>query len=168
MDLHAHFNNIQTVITADLNQARWKKNAMSTYDTDFYQWTQQQAELLRQGALSALDVEHLIEEIETMGRSQRDATGSHLVIVMMHLLKWKYQPERRGSSWHDSIVNGRIQIDDLLENNPSLKSQLKNLIDKAYPKAKRYASQQTKLPLITFPEQCPFTAEQIISDWWPD
>ena len=140
----------------------------ATYETDFYLWTQQQVALLRQGALSALDVENLIEEIESMGRSQRDATGSHLVIVIMHLLKWVYQPERRGNSWRDSIVNGRIQIDDLLENNPSLKPQLRSLVEKAYLKAKRYASRETGLPLTKFPEQCPFTVEQITGDYWPD
>ncbi len=141
---------------------------MTTYHTDFYLWTQQQADLLRQGALSALDVENLIEEIETMGKSQRDATGSHMVIVMMHLLKWQYQPERRSNSWRDSIVNGRIQIEDLLDNNPSLKPHVQSLIEKGYAKAKRYASRETGLPLITFPEQCPFTMEQIIGDGWPE
>lgn len=140
----------------------------TTYESDFYRWTQQQADLLRKGAWSAMDVEHLIEEIESMGRSQRDAIRSHLVIVIMHLLKWIYQPERRGNSWHDSIVNGRIQMDDLLENNPSLKPQLQSLVEKAYGKAKRYASQETQLSLATFPEDCPLTIGQITSNYWPD
>jgi hypothetical protein len=140
----------------------------ANYNTDFFAWTQQQAALLRQGALSAIDLENLAEEVESMGRSQRDATGSHLIIVMMHLLKWVYQPERRGNSWRDSIVNGRIQIDDLLENNPSLRPQIQSLIEKAYLKAKRYAGQETRLPVTLFPDQCPFTMEQIIGDWWPE
>lgn len=140
---------------------------IAQYETDFYLWTQQQAALLRQGALSAIDVKHLAEEIEDMGRSQRDATGSHTVIVIMHLLKWKYQQDRRSNSWRDSVVNGRIQIEDLLENNPSLKPQMQSLIEKAYPKAKRYASRETGLPLTIFPEECPFTVEQITGDWWP-
>ena len=140
----------------------------ANYHTDFFAWAQQQAALLRQGALSAIDLENLAEEIESMGRSQRDATGSHLVIVIMHLLKWVYQPERRGNSWRDSVVNGRIQIDDLLENNPSLRPQIQSLIEKAYLKAKRYAGQETRLPVTTFPDQCPFTTEQIIGDWWPE
>lgn len=141
---------------------------MTTYHTDFYLWTQQQADLLRQGAFSSLDVDNLIEEIESMGKSQRDSTGSHLVIVLMHLLKWKYQPQRRSNSWHDSVVNGRIQIEDLLDNNPSLKPQTQTLIEKAYPKARRYASRETGLPLTAFPDQCPFTIEQITGDWWPE
>ena len=140
---------------------------IAQYETDFYLWTQQQAALLRQGALSAIDVEHLAEEIEDMGRSQRDAIASHTAIVIMHLLKWKYQQDRRSNSWRDSVVNGRIQIEDLLENNPSLKPQMQSLIEKAYPKAKRYASRETGLPLTTFPEQCPFTVDEITGDWWP-
>lgn len=140
-----------------------------SYQNDFYQWTQQQADLLRQGAFSELDVENLIEEIETTGRSQRDAIGSHLVIILMHMLKWRYQPERRSTtSWRDSVVNGRIQIDDLLENNPSLNSKVQSLIERGYPKARRYASRETDLPLATFPEECPFTIEQITGDYWPE
>ena len=141
---------------------------MTDYNSDFYSWTQQQAQLLRQGAWSQLDLENLIEEIANMGKSQRDATASHLLIVMMHLLKWQYQPQRRSSSWRDSIVNGRIQIEDLLDNNPSLKPQVQGLIESRYVKARRYASRETALPLSTFPAQCPFSNEQIISDWWPE
>jgi uncharacterized damage-inducible protein DinB len=79
----------------------------TTYDADFYQWTQQQADLLRQGALSALDTENLAEEIESMGKSGQRAVESDLRNILLHLLKWQYQPERRGNSWRLSIRDGR-------------------------------------------------------------
>lgn len=140
----------------------------ATYETDFYLWTQQQADLLRQGALSALDVENLIEEIDSMGSSQKNALQSYLFNVLIHLLKWQYQPERRGTSWRYSIRNGRNAIERLLENNPSLVPQLPVFITTEYRRARREAADETNLPLTTFPDQCPFTVEQIVGDWWPD
>ncbi len=98
--------------------------ADTLYDTDFYQWTQQQAALLRQGQLVALDIDHLAEEIEDMGKSNRLALESYLSNVIMHLLKWQYQPERRSTRWKPSIRNGRRQIEKRLKNSPSLKPQL--------------------------------------------
>lgn len=141
---------------------------ITTYETDFYLWTQQQADLLRQGALSALDVEHLIEEIDDIGRSQKNALQSYLFNVIMHLLKWRYQPQRRGASWQQSIDNGRNSIERLLENNSSLVRQLPTLVGVEYPRSHRQASRETGLPLTTFPEECPFTVEQITGDYWPD
>lgn len=82
----------------------------ANYETDFYLWTQQQADLLRQGALAALDVEHLIEEVESMGRRDKSAVRSYLLNVALHLLKWRYQPQRRGTRWRMSIENGRDQV----------------------------------------------------------
>lgn len=140
----------------------------ATYETDFYQWTQQQAELLRQGALSVLDVDNLIEEIESMGRRDKSSVRSYLLNVVMHLLKWQYQPQRRGTSWRLSIQNGRDQIAWQIKDSPSLRPQLVDLLIEIYPSARRNAAGQTDLPLTTFPDQCPFTVEQITGDWWPD
>ena len=140
----------------------------ATYETDFYLWTQQQAALLRQGSLAALDVENLAEEIEDMGKSNRLALESYLSNVIMHLLKWQYQSERRGTSWKLSIRNGRRQIEKRLKNSPSLKPQLPAIIAEEYSPARENAADETGLPLTTFPEPCPFTVEQITGDWWPD
>lgn len=140
----------------------------TTYETDFYQWTQQQAALLRQGALSALDVENLIEEIESMGKRDRRAIGSYLRNVIMHLLKWRYQPQRRGTSWQSSINSGRDEIDVLLIESPSLNPQLSTLIHDEYRRARKQACLETGLPLTTFPDECPFTVEQITGDYWPE
>ena len=140
----------------------------ATYETDFYQWTQQQADLLRQGALSAIDVENLIEEIESMGASDRRSLSSFLELVLMHLLKWQYQPERRGTSWQTSISKGRNAIERTLEYSPSLKRQLPQMVIAEYRRARKEASLETGLPLTTFPEECPFTVENITGDYWPD
>jgi Domain of unknown function DUF29 len=138
------------------------------YETDFYQWTQQQAALLRQGLLSAIDAVNLAEEVESMGKSDRRAIGSFLELILLHLLKWRYQPRRRGTSWKSSIRNGRNTVERLLADSPSLVPQLKTLANEEYRRARRSAADETKLPLSTFPEQCPFTVEQITGDFWPD
>ena len=141
---------------------------VANYETDFYLWTQQQADLLRQGAVSALDIENLIEEIEDMGASNRRSLGSFLELVIMHLLKWQYQPQRRGTSWRTSISKGRNAIERTLEYSPSLKRQLPDMIVAEYRRARKEASLETGLPLTAFPEECPFTVEQITGDDWPE
>ena len=141
----------------------------STYDTDFYLWTQQQAALLRQGQTTELDVANLVEEIEDMGKSNRLALESYLSNVIMHLLKWQYQPERRGTSWKLSIRNGRRQIEKRLKNSPSLKPQLPMIVQEEYPPARENAADEAGLPLSTFPDVCPFTVEQVLdAEYWPD
>jgi hypothetical protein len=140
----------------------------SIYDTDFYAWTQEQAALLRAGKLAEIETEHVAEELESMGASERQALSSRLTELLMHLLKWKYQPERRSSSWVRSINKQRIGIDALLDESPSLKYQLPSRFEKAYPKARRYAAIETGLPLATFPEACPFGVEDTLSpEFWP-
>ncbi|HRY14670.1 MAG: DUF29 domain-containing protein [Candidatus Competibacteraceae bacterium] len=138
------------------------------YETDFYLWTQQQAELLRQGQFNRvdLDVENIAEEIESMGRREKHSIRSYLFNVMLHLLKWRYQPERRGTSWRLSIRNGRHQIVSLVKDSPSLKPKIAELIADEYPLVREYAADETGLPLTTFPETCPFSVEQITGDWW--
>lgn len=141
----------------------------ATYETDFYLWTQQQAALLRQGQLTELDTAHLIDEIEDMGASNRRALGSYLELVLLHLLKWRFQPERRGNSWIESIGKGRNAIERLLEESPSLAPQLPLKVDAEYRRARREATKETGLPLSTFPDQCPFTVEQVLDvEYWPD
>lgn len=138
------------------------------YDTDFFLWTQQQADLLRRGQLNAVDVEHLAEEIESMGKSDRRSIRSYLTNIILHLLKWRYQSERRSNSWEDSIENGREAVAWILKDSPSLQPQLNSFIDEVYANARRKAGRETKLPSTTFPDECPFTVEQIIRDYWPE
>jgi len=142
--------------------------ATDSYEQDFHAWTQQQATLLKAGRLDELDSEHLAEELESMGGSERQALSSRLIELLLHLLKWTYQPERRGSRWVHSINKQRIGIDVLLEESPSLQAQLSLRFDKAYQKARRYAVVDTRFPIATFPEICPFTLEQVLDpEFWP-
>lgn len=140
----------------------------TSYDADFFLWTQQQAARLRQGRWSQIDAANLAEEIESMGKSDRRAIISHLAIIILHLLKWRYQPERRGTSWRLSIRNGRQEIDWIVNDSPSLRRQLSELIESVYPMARENAADETGLALDVFPEQCPFTVEQVIGDDWPE
>ena len=142
----------------------------ATYETDFYLWTQQQADLLRQAQFNRIDLDlgNIAEEIESMGKRDRRSISSYVQNVLLHLLKWRYQPEQRGASWRLSIENARDQILNLLDESPSLKSEMGKFATKEYQRALRNAAGETGLPLTTFPEQCPFTIEQIIGDWWPD
>lgn len=137
------------------------------YERDFYQWTQTQAALLRQGKLAEVDLENIAEEIESMGRSDRRAISSHLRNVLLHLLKWQYQPERRSTSWRSSIRNGRHEMVSLLKESPSLKPQVAAIASEEYPVARDNAADETGLPPATFPAACPFTVEQVTGDYWP-
>ncbi len=141
------------------------------YEQDFYQWTQEQAALLRKGAWHALDVTNLVEEVESLGISQKHALGSHLKNLVMHLLKWRYQPSGRqtGHSWRSSIDNARDEIAMILEDSPSLRREVPGLLARRYSTACRLAHDETGLPLATFPETCPWTVAQILeADFWPE
>jgi hypothetical protein len=135
---------------------------MSLYEQDFYQWTQEQAGLLKAGALSQLDVENLIEEVESMGKSQKKELFSRLTILLMHLLKWDYQPEFQSRSWKSTIVTQRKEIRNLLEDNPSLRRIIQEKADILYRDAVEIASAETGLSESSFPETCPYTIEYIM------
>jgi hypothetical protein len=136
---------------------------MSLYDQDFYQWTQEQAEIMKAGALSQLDISNLIEEVESMGKSQKRELLSRMTVLLMHLLKWDYQPEQRSGSWKSTIRTQRREIKFLLLDNPSLKRSVQDASISVYPDSKTSASDETGLPESAFPETCPYTVEQIMS-----
>ena len=137
---------------------------MINYDTDFYGWTQEQAALLKAGRLAELDIDNLLEEVETMGRSEKRELDSRLTVLLLHMLKWQYQPIRRGRSWQLTIEGQRINFSETLYENPSLKPQLDTILKKAYAKAIIKASQETALDKKTFPGHCPWTLTQILDD----
>lgn len=132
------------------------------YEKDFYAWTLHNAELMRQGKLSEIDVENVAEEIESMGRSDKRELVSRLAVLIMHLLKWQFQPNGQGSSWITTIKNQRIDITDLLDESPSLKHELDLKLSKAYAKAIINAANETKLSEKTFPGKCPYTLDQCL------
>ena len=107
----------------------------SLYDQDFYAWANEQAALLRAGKLAAADIEHIAEEIESMGKAEKRELVSRLTVLLLHLLKWQFQPDRRGSSWDATITVQRDDITDHLRDNPSLKAKIGAAITDAYRKA---------------------------------
>jgi hypothetical protein len=140
-----------------------------TYDTDFYTWTRQQAQALRAKDLPTLDLDHLAEEIESLGNEQEHAVESHLVIVLTHLLKWVYQPQRRSRGWRTSVRVGRQQIARRVRRNPGLRPHLPTCLTDAYADARTRAMDDTGLSLATFPEACPWDLASVLDeDWWPE
>jgi hypothetical protein len=138
------------------------------YERDFYAWANEQAALLRANQLGQADIEHIAEEIESMGRSEKRELVSRLIVLLLHLLKWQYQPELRGTSWRSSIRVQRISIESHIQDNPSLKAVLPAAIAEAYRVAKIEAEDQTNLPEATFPVACPWTFGQMADeDFWP-
>jgi hypothetical protein len=139
------------------------------YDEDFYAWAMATAALLRQRRFAEIDIVHVAEELEDMGKRECRALESYIRNVTLHLLKWCYQPERRGSSWRQSIRNGRLEIQKLLRDSPSLAAQIPQMLDDEYPAAQADATDETELSDETFPAHCPFTAEQVLdAEFWPE
>ncbi|HEY9626799.1 MAG TPA: DUF29 domain-containing protein [Coleofasciculaceae cyanobacterium] len=134
------------------------------YKVDFYAWTQAQAQLLRQQHWSELDLPHLIEEIESLGKQQRSELRNRLSVLIAHLLKWHYQPQRRSRSWINTLRIQRLDTLDLLKDNPSLKPYLQTELQNFYQRAIALAAGETDLPLQTFPPNNPYTLEEILDD----
>ncbi|MGK7893619.1 MAG: DUF29 domain-containing protein [Xenococcus sp. (in: cyanobacteria)] len=131
------------------------------YTTDFYAWTQQQAKLLRAKEIEQIDWQNIAEEIEDMGRSEKRQLESRLEILIMHLLKWQFQPNLRSRSWQLTIKEQRLRLAQLLTENPSLKSSLDAVTEKIYPLAVISAEKETGLS--SFPETYPYDLIDILS-----
>ncbi len=141
----------------------------ATYDQDLYGWALEQAALLREHKFDQIDLVHIIEEIEDVSKSEKRALQSFLETLLMHLLKWQYQPAFQGRSWKFTIIEQRKRIQGHLQENPGLKSKLSELIDIAYGYAVTGAVRETGLSFSTFPEICPWTFEQFMDNaFWPD
>ncbi|MBV8846923.1 MAG: DUF29 domain-containing protein [Bryobacterales bacterium] len=139
-------------------------NAVEMYDRDFAEWAKTNAELLRSKRFSEIDLEHIAEEIEDLGSNKRHSLFSRFVRLIEHLLKWQYQPERRGSSWSRTIAVQRIAINDLIEENPSFCADLPAVVAKSYTGAVKVASAAIKREKKEFPHTCPFTLDQLLDD----
>lgn len=140
--------------------------ATSLYETDLYAWSQRQVELLRAEDFVEVDWNHLIEEIDSLGINQLNEVESRLIKLIMHLLKWHYQPEKRktGRSWYLTIVHQRVRLERVLGKAPSLRARLPEIIGDVYPSAVKLAAAETRLPRTTFPSQCPYSPTQILDD----
>jgi hypothetical protein len=139
------------------------------YEHDFYAWANEQAALLRSGQLSAADIEHIAEEIESMGKTEKRELISRLKILLMHLLKWQFQPVGRSVSWQLTIKEQRREVARHLADNPSLKARLPETMADAYGDAIIAAARETSMPEAAFPAECTWSFEQIMTpDFWPD
>ncbi|PWR19766.1 DUF29 domain-containing protein [Zavarzinia compransoris] len=140
------------------------------YERDFYAWANEQAALLRAGKLAAADIEHIAEEIESMGKTEKRELVSRLTVLLLHLLKWQYQSDHLPSaSWEVTIRVQRRALARHLQDNPSLKAKTREALEDAYGDAVLQAPVETALPKSAFPAKCPWTFEQAMAeDFWPE
>jgi hypothetical protein len=148
-------------LTQNLEQTN---TALNLYQQDFFAWTKQQINYLQNQQWNQLDLVNLIEEIETLGKQQRQELRNRLSILIGHLLKWEYQPQKRSHSWLATLRVQRIDIQELIDDNPSLKPYLEEALNQAYLKGLLLAVSETNLPDRTFPKNCPYSLTEILSD----
>ncbi|HRG61604.1 MAG TPA: DUF29 domain-containing protein [Burkholderiales bacterium] len=140
------------------------RTTANLYEKDFFAWTQEQAKYIKDRAFEKLDLTHLFEEIESMGAKEKSELKNRMAQLMMHLLKWKYQPARQCRSWQNTIYDQREELQDLLSDNPSLNSKIDEYFVKSYKKAVREAASETGLDESVFPVNCEWSVEQILTD----
>jgi Domain of unknown function DUF29 len=139
------------------------------YDTDFNQWIGEQVKLLRDRTFSQLDIDNLIEEIESLGKSDKRQLKSRLEVLLHHLLKWQYQPTEQTGLWRGTIAEQRRRIRDLLLDSPSLKSYVESIANACYADAREQASLETGLALHCFPQDCPYAMVDVLNpNFWPE
>lgn len=141
-------------------------NSQNLYDQDFYLWTQTIVHQLKENKLNQIDIPNLIEEIENMGKNEKRELRSRLIVLLMHLLKWQYQPEKRSESWRSTITEQRICIEALLEDSPSLQPLLTEIFADCYEKSRLKASEETGIKLNFFPKESPFTLEDTLNNYF--
>ena len=141
-----------------------KADCQTLYETDYLQWIETTVEKLQSQDYLNVDWETLIEEIEDMGRSERRSFESNLIVVLLHLLKWQYQPECRSGSWESSIIEHRRRVKKALNESPSLKPYFESIIAECYAEAVKQARAETGLPIATFPSQCPYELAKVTDD----
>jgi hypothetical protein len=136
------------------------------YETDIVAWANEQARLVRTKQFHLLDIEHIAEEIEDVGKSEQRELASRMAVLLAHLLKWEYQPERRGSSWRDTITTQRERIARRLRKTPSLKTALTDVdwLADAWDDGVDIAIQETGFARKVFPKTCAWTVAQIMND----
>jgi len=135
---------------------------MRTYETDFAGWAEDTARAVHEGRFEEIDRTALADELEGLSSSERHRLRSALCLLAMHLLKVRYQPEKRSRSWDASIRVQRANVNDFLEESPSLRTRLPELLGKAYAQARIDAAAETGLDIDTFPEACPWTPVELM------
>jgi hypothetical protein len=145
-------------------QVTLKPELANLYEIDYLAWIELTVSKLRSQDLDAIDWGNLIEEIEDMGKSARNSLKSNLRIILLHLLKWQYQPSHRSRSWQSSIIEHRLRIEDAFAESPSLKRYFVDVFDEAYLGAIQLASSETGIAKKTFPKLCPYAPEQVLDE----
>lgn len=135
----------------------------SLHDEDFYAWTRRTADLLRSGRGDEIDAEHVAEEIEDMGKRDARQLKSRTCVLLLHLLKWQLQPQRRPRSWKATIGVQRQKIEAILADSPSLRRKLAETLDGVYRDAVERAVDETGLAEAAFPAKCPYSFDQILT-----
>ncbi len=138
--------------------------ATKGYEKDFYIWLMANAELLRQRRLTEIDLDNIAEELESMAKRDKRELLNRLKVLLMHLLKWQFQADKRTISWKSTINEEREQVHLVLLDSPSLKYQLTERLQNAYRLALRAAINETGLPKNVFPINCPYSLEETLDD----
>lgn len=141
-----------------------KAHSQSLYETDYLQWIEMNLEKLQSQDYENVDWENLIEEIADMGRSERKSLKSNFIVILVHLLKWQFQPEKRSGSWEGSIIEYRRRVLESLSDSPSLKPYLESAFAECYTQAVKQAKAETGLAVETFPVMCPYQLSDVIDD----
>lgn len=150
-----------------LSQAQ--NTALNLYETDYNLWITQTIQALKTSNLDAINLAHLIDELEDMGRSEKRTIYSNLKILLMHLLKYRYQASKRSNSWRSTIREHRQRIQRAFKESPSLQEYFQEILAEAYQDARELAADETGLSLQIFPENCPFSMKEILNaDYLPD
>ena len=142
--------------------------ATSKYETDIVAWADEQARLVRAGQFESLDLEHIAEEIEDVGKSEQRELASRMAVLLCHLLKWQVHPEKQGVSWRATIKTQRERVIRRLNRTPSLKACLEDSEwwADAWDDARDIAQKETGISFEKFPGQCPWKTENILLDNW--
>ncbi|HMQ57151.1 MAG TPA: DUF29 domain-containing protein [Rhizobiaceae bacterium] len=146
-----------------------RKPDMTLYERDFHAWANEQAAALRARRFDQIDIDNVVEELETLGRSERHAIENRLEVLLAHLLKWAYQGHKRYGSWRGTIIEQRKRIAKLLRENPSLKHVPQESLTEVHELARIVAANDSGLDAEAFPADCPFTIDQILDEsFWPE
>ena len=140
------------------------------YDRDLYSWAVEQAALLRAGRIAEIDAHNIAEELDDVGNEQYEKLESALRIILLHLLKWDHQPERRSRSWSSSIAVQRKHVSKVLRKNPGLQPLIDEATSEGYEIARIEAAAQTLLEEDIFPHECPYSWHEIMERKivWPE
>ncbi|MDZ8086565.1 MAG: DUF29 domain-containing protein [Nostoc sp. DedQUE12b] len=141
-----------------------KAHSQTLYETDYLQWLETTVEKLQSQDYANVEWENLIEEIADMVRNERRSLKSNLIVILMHLLKWQFQPDKRSGSWEGSIIEHRRCVKEALNDSPSLKSYFEIVFAECYTQAVKQAKAETGLSMESFPLKCPYQLAEVTDD----